>query len=335
MGLNGDTQEMKFKKLFSITLLLIFGLYAFSQEKPAFKPSGSPTFKIFSNYHSTFSDGEVFNAFEITRAYLGYKHNFSENWSGSVIFDVGDPEDGGKHEMSAYVKIASLSYEKEALTVDFGLISTTAFKTQEKFWGYRYLLKSFQDEYKSGSSADLGLSATYEFNKMFSADVIVVNGEGYKKIERDNIFSVGVGVTLKPVSGLILRGYFETSTKEEGIFKRQNTLSVFAGFDHEAFSVGAEFNKQTNHKMMEGRDWEGYSVFGTYIIKSTKLLARFDKLTSDGGFNASEDGNIFVVGAEFNPVKGVKITPNYRHYSPEASNGANMDFAYVNCEIKF
>ncbi len=326
---------MKFKKLFIVTALILFGLNSFSQEKSIFVPSGSPTFKIFSNYHSTFSDGKVFNAFEITRAYLGYEHNFSENWSGSVIFDVGDPEDGGKHEMSAYVKIASLSYEKEALTVDFGLISTTAFKTQEKFWGYRYLLKSFQDEYSFGSSADLGISATYEFNKMFSADLIVVNGEGYKKIERDSIFSVGVGVTLKPVSGLILRGYFETSTKEEGAFKRQNTLSVFAGYNHEAFSVGAEINNQTNHKMKDSRDWEGYSLFGTYKIKSSKLFARFDKLTSDGGFNASDDGSLFVVGAEFNPVKGVKITPNYRHYSPEASYGINSDYAYINCEIKF
>ncbi len=326
---------MKFKNLFIIAPLLLFGLNTFSQEKEAFKPYGSPTFKIFSNYHSTFSDGEVFNAFEITRAYLGYEHNFSENWSGSVIFDVGNPKDGGKHEMAAYVKNASLSYEKEALTVNFGLIGTTAFKTQEKFWGYRYLLKSFQDEYSFGSSADLGLSATYEFNKMFSADLIIVNGEGYKNVERDSIFSVGAGVTLKPVSGLILRAYYETSTKEEGVYKRKNTMSVFAGYDHEAFSVGAEFNNQTNHKMMEGRDWEGYSVFGTYNLNSTKLFARYDKLTSDGGFNASDDGNLFVVGAEFNPVKGVKITPNYRHYSPESSDGLNSDYAYINCEIKF
>lgn len=326
---------MKFRKLFIVTPLLLFGLNAFSQEKPAFEPSGSPTFKIFSNYHSTFSDGEVFNAFEITRAYLGYKHNFSENWSGNLIFDVGNPKDGGKNEMAAYVKNAELTYKNKAWAIHFGLISTTAFKTQENFWGYRYLLKSFQDEYKFGSSADIGLSAAYQFNKVLSADVIVVNGEGYKNVEHDSIFSVGTGLTLKPARGLVLRGYVETSTKEEGGLKRQNTLSLFAGYGGEAFSVGAEYNSQYNHKMAEGRDWEGYSVFGTYKIKSSKLFLRFDGLTSNGGFNASNDGKLFVAGAEFNPVKGVKITPNYRHYSHEASDGVNMDYAYVNCEIKF
>lgn len=326
---------MKFKKLFIVTTLILFGLNSFSQEKSIFVPSGSPTFKIFSNYHSTFSDGKVFNAFEITRAYLGYKHNFSENWSGNLIFDVGNPKDGGKHEMAAYVKNAELTYKKEAWTIDFGLISTISFKTQESFWGYRYLLKSFQDEYSFGSSADIGLSAAYQFNKVLSADVIVVNGEGYKNIERDSIFSVGAGLTLKSIQGLVLRGYVETSTKEEGVLKRQNTLSFFGGYSLDAFSVGAEYNMQTNHKMADGRDWEGYSLFGTYKIKSSKLFARFDKLTSDGGFNASDDGSLFVVGAEFNPVKGVKITPNYRHYSPEASDGINSDYAYINCEIKF
>lgn len=43
------------------------------------------------------------------------------------------------------------------------------------------MMKSFQDEYKFGSSADLGVSVAYKFNKVVSADVIVANGEGYKK----------------------------------------------------------------------------------------------------------------------------------------------------------
>lgn len=45
-------------------------------------------------------------------------------------------------------------------------------------------MKSFQDEYKFGSSADLGVSVAYKFNKVVSADVIVANGEGYKKYRK-------------------------------------------------------------------------------------------------------------------------------------------------------
>ncbi len=307
----------------------------FAQEKELFEPSGKPIFRIFSNYHSSFSEGETFNAFEITRAYLGYKYHFNQNWNGRLIFDVGDPEDGGKHEMSAYVKNASITYKKNGLAVNFGLISTTSFKTQESFWGYRYLLKSFQDEYKFGSSADLGVSASYNFNNVISTDLIIVNGEGYKKVEKDSIFSVGAGLTIKPFKGLQFRGYYGTSTKEEGELKRENTTALFVGYGLGNFSFGTEYNIQTNHKMVDGNDWAGYSLYTTYNIKSSGIFVRFDNLTPKDGLNVAHEEKLFVIGAEFNPVKGVKIAPNYRHHSTEANGTENTEYFYLNCEIKF
>lgn len=44
-------------------------------------------------------------------------------------------------------------------------------------------MKSFQDEYKYGSSADLGFSVKYNFHSMLATDFIIVNGEGYKKVQ--------------------------------------------------------------------------------------------------------------------------------------------------------
>ena len=71
----------------------------------------------------------------------------------------------------------------------------------------RYVMKSFQDEYKYGSSADLGLSASYQWADWIATDVILVNGEGYKKIQVDDGLNYGVGVTLTPVKGLSVRLY--------------------------------------------------------------------------------------------------------------------------------
>lgn len=326
---------MKQKSLLFTIALLGVALTAFSQINETFEPSGSPTFKVFSNYHSTFSDGESFQAFELTRAYLGYKYSFSENWSGGVVFDVGNPKDGGGHEMSAYVKNAYLEYNKNAWTVNFGLIGTKSFKTMEKFWGYRYLLKSFQDRYKFSSSADLGVSTAYEFSDMVSADLTLINGEGYKKVEQDSIFSVGAGLTLEPLENLMLRGYYQTSTKDEGAIKPQKTMSVFLGYTLKDFSIGAEYNDQTNHDMTEGNDFAGYSIYSTYQINSSKLFARYDKFSSEGGFNADKDGSLFIVGAEFSPVKGVKFSPNYRYHSFDMSGLDGVQQIFVNAEIKF
>ncbi len=326
---------MKLRTLLVTIAILACNASGFSQNNEGFTPSGRPMFKIFSNYHSTFSDGKTLNAFEITRAYLGYQHSFSQNWSGKLILDVGNPKDNGGHEMAAYVKNAMLSYRKDALSVNFGLISTTSFKTMERFWGYRYMLKSFQDEFKFGSSADIGINAVYQFNDIISADLIIMNGEGYKKIEADSIFAVGAGITLKPVDGLVLRAYYETTTREEYGIKRQNTMSFFLGYAIESFSIGAEYNDQSNNKKTQGMDWNGYSAYTSYRFDKSKIFVRVDKLDSKGSWNMKTDGTHFIAGAEFNPVKGVKITPNYRHYSTDVIGGVNVDQLFVNCEINF
>ena len=95
-----------------------------------------------------------------------------------------------------YVKNAQITWKQNGWTLNAGLITTTQFKVQEDFWGKRYVMKSFQDEYKFGSSADLGVSVAYKFNKVVSADVIVANGEGYKKVQvKDVLRLVGDGDT--------------------------------------------------------------------------------------------------------------------------------------------
>ena len=159
------------KPLLTTLVILCITLIAMSQEpKEAFKPHGKPVIRVFSNAHTSFSDGESKTAFELTRAYLGYEHFFSENFSGTVVYDVGNPG-AGKIQFTAFVKNAFLNYKKSNLSIDFGVIPTTQFKVQENFWGYRYLEESYQDLYDFHASADLGTSVTYKFNDALSADV--------------------------------------------------------------------------------------------------------------------------------------------------------------------
>ncbi len=323
------------KKLLIVVMAFLgCGIIGFSQEKSEFEPHGKPTFKIFTNYHSTFTDGDSYSQFELNRAYFGYGYSFSENWSGKLVFDVGNPK-AGDHQMAAYVKNAYMTYKSNGWTLNFGLIGTTSFKTQEKAWGYRYIEKSFQDLNKYTSSADLGISAAYKFNDILSADVAVINGEGYKKVEADSIFNVGIGATLKPAEGLELRAYYETTTKEDAVYAHQNTLALFAGYSLDKFSIGAEYASQQNHKKMEGADMSGYAVYGTYKVGSSKLFARFDNENSDNDWNTKVDGTRVILGAEFNPVKGIKIAPNYKNFNPKADGARSINYFYVNCEIKF
>jgi hypothetical protein len=321
-----------------IALLLFVVITAFAQnEKESFKPSGKVFTRIFTNFHSISTNGTTTSAFELERAYLGYEFNLSENFSGKVNFDIGNPK-AGDFEMSAYIKNAYLTYTNQKFSVSFGMISTTQFEVQEKIWGNRYIEKSFQDAYKIGSSADLGVRAAYNFTSWLSADVIVVNGEGYKKIQADNNYKSGLGLTLVPVKNLTARAYYDIMGKNE----TQTTLATFIGYDLGKASIGAEYNLQENVGYAAGKTLSGASVYAAVLpMKNFKLFGRYDYLTSSqltgetANWNMAKDGNLIIAGVEFQPVKGVKLSPNYRLWTPSDSSKKPSNSFYLSCDIKF
>jgi len=302
-----------------------------------FKPKGDPFVKIFSNFHYTTMDGNGQPAFEITRAYLGYEYFFSPVFLGKVNFDVGNPG-VGKLEMTAYLKNAYLQYADGNVTVALGLIGTKQFKLQEKVWGYRYLLKSFMDEYKFGASADLGLSVNYNLAKAVSVDLTVLNGEGYKKLQSDSVLMYTAGITAQPAKNLWARIYVDYMKKDVA----QSTYTGFLGYTGKIFTAAGEYNYQKGHGNVADHDYSGVSVYTVLKMKNhMNLFARFDHLISkkvDGaieGWNVSREGQLYIAGMEFSPVKGIKISPNLRGWNPAQSGASFATSFYLNLEMKF
>ncbi len=327
-------------KKITIFIAIIVFTYLSTQaqnEKEQYKPNGKAFVRIFSNFHYTFSDGTSSSAFEIERAYLGYDFNLSENFSGKINFDVGNPGNG-KLEMVAYLKNAYISYSIDKFSVTMGMITTTAFKQQEEFWGYRYIEKSFQDASKMGSSADLGITASYKFADWLSADVILINGEGYKLIQADNKYKAGLGATITPVKNLKIRGYYDIW----GNVNIQSTFAAFVGYDFGKASIGAEYNLQQNNENVAGKDFSGYSVYATVKpFKNFKVFGRYDNLSSTtlegeaAAWNLSKDGGLLIAGIEYQPVKGLKISPNYRMFNHADKEKKPINYFYISCDIKF
>lgn len=313
-------------------------LFAMSQEPvDTFTPNGKPIIRVFSNAHTTFSDGSNTAGFEVTRVYLGYEHHFSQDFSGTVIYDVANPGVGGL-QMTAYLKNAFLNYKHKDLSVNFGMIPTTQFKVQEDFWGNRYLAKVFQDEYGFNPSADLGASATYRFNKIISADLAIENGEGYKKVQADNKFKTAFGLTLNPVKELTIRGMADVM----GQGTAQTTYAGFVGYKGGKFALAAEYNYQKNHSMVSGNNYYGTSFYGSYeISKKAKFFARYDDLQSNtptgktADWNLANDGKLYMAGFEYAPVAGIKLSPNFRGWSPADSSKPFTSTLMLNCDIKF
>jgi hypothetical protein len=119
---------------YTIILTTVFGLFNLktagqSNDSISF-PNGKPQILVFTNVNTSFSSDGISPAFEITRGYLGYEHNFSRAFSSKVILDVGDPGIGAL-QMTAFVKNAFLKYTKNQFSASVGMIGTDQFRVQE------------------------------------------------------------------------------------------------------------------------------------------------------------------------------------------------------------
>ena len=317
-------------------LLACIGINAQAQDTTTVEPKGKAIINVFGNFHTGFGAENDDRGFELDRSYVGYEYNLGNGLSVKGVMDIGQSKQVDDYHRIAYIKNAMISWKTGNLTLNGGLISTTQFNLQEKFWGYRYIMKSFQDQYKFGSSADLGLSAAYKFADWVSADVIVVNGEGYKKIQTDDGLNYGVGITLTPAKGFQMRLYGGINECADEHQENTTNLAAFLGYKHEKFTLGAEYNKMWNASYTDGADQYGCSVFASVkLSKQADLYARFDDLSSKDDWNLSKDEQAAILGAQFKLGKYVKIAPNFRMSMPKADGAKNAYSAYINCYFGF
>ncbi len=319
-------------------MLIVTGhIRANAQEHNDFTPYGKPLALVFTNVNSTFDKTESSKSFELTRVYLGYEYFFSKNISSKVNFDIGDPG-VGKLQMTAFVKNAYVQYKNSDFSARLGMIGVTQFGIQEKLWGYRYIYKSFQDEYNFGPSADLGAAVEYSPSKLISFDISVLNGEGYKKIQADSTFKTAFGITIKPFEGFVLRGYYDMMKHNYN----QTSVALFAGYTYKNFNTGIEYNSQNNNGMVNNHDFSGVSLYGSVALADKfTIFSRYDNLkskTTEGDvnpWNLNKDGQLFMAGFDYSPTNGVKIAPTYSGWLPRDKSKYFSSTIALNFEIKF
>ena len=317
-------------------LIACIGITVQAQDTKVEEPKGKAIVQVFGNFHSGFGETRNDRGFELERSYLGYEYKLGDGLSVKGVMDIGKSSDVSDYQRIAYIKNAMVSWKKGNFTLNSGLISTTQFNFQEKFWGYRYVMKSFQDEYKFGSSADLGLSASYKFADWVSADAIIVNGEGYKKIQKNDGLNYGLGLTLTPVKGFNVRLYGGVNEAGQEGKEDVYNMAAFVGYKSKTFTIGAEYNIMQNASNKEGADQSGYSLFASArVSKNADMYARFDDLKSKDDWNIAKDEQAAIIGAQFKLGKYVKVAPNFRMSMPKADGAKNNYSAYVNCYFGF
>jgi hypothetical protein len=328
-----------------LALMLIITANAQTQQeekKETWVDKGSIYGVIFANFHTDIAHSESDRGFEVKRAYLGYKVKIDPNFSANIKLDIGSPDDVSEYSLSkrfAYFKNAYLQYKISDLTLQFGIADSKQFKAQEKFWGYRYIYKSYMDEYKFGPSADLGLFANYKLNDAIEIDASFSNGEGYNALQTDEDFNAAFGISYKPIKIISLRVYYDSYIANQ---TNQSNLVGFVGINFKPLSLGAEYNYQMNNKSIENQDMYGYSIYATYKASNKiKLFARYDQVFSNklegeiNPWNLENDGSSIITGIEYSPAKQVNLALNYQDRLAYADNGTDEHFLFINIKVSF
>lgn len=314
---------------------LLFAQASLSQSE--FKPNGAPIVTIFTDFTSTTSNSKSNNAFDVTRAYLGYGYHFSKNFYGKIVLDVANTPGITPSSFTSLLKNAFLEYSNPVVSVDMGMICTSQFSLQEYIWGKRFLAKTLQDQYGFSSSADLGADVTVKVTPQVAFDFQVLNGEGYQKVQSDSTLKVAVGLTAKPIKNLVARLYVDYMKKNVA----QKSFNAFLAYTGERFTLGAEYDLQDGNKMILNHNFSGISLYGTYNMdRFMAIFVRFDNLTSKKigssttGWNSC-DGQTYMTGLVFTPVKGVQISPNVRYWHPSSDLNHGSTSFVLNLGLNF
>jgi hypothetical protein len=335
---------------FIFCIMFLLGIYtSYAQDSLAFKPSGKVIARGFLDFSKGFGDDNK-SGFDISRALLGYNYKFARTFQARVVIDgaAGKTSSDG---LEVYLRNAFVNWNDKGFNISAGMIGLMEFSVQESYWMHRYVMKSFQDLNKMGPSVDMGITAEYAFNPYISADISITNGEGNKKIKKDNSMRYAAGLSLHPVKNTIFRVYGDVYNESAGLrdalpegvtdisFKNRYTLSLFAGYQDKKISVGAEYNRVFNKGFVEKKDYYGYSFYtSAKIAPKWRTFARYDLMDSSAPDSFASpwnnpDGQLMVIGVEFQPLKQLKIAPNFRNQNPDRSKSQRYLFVSVEFDL--
>jgi hypothetical protein len=328
------------KKILTCLPLFFFLYQVIYSQTP--EVTGKPIAELFTDFHYNLKDTTKTTGFGLSRAYVGYNFQSVNNFSGSVIMNIGSADElsaGSVSRRYAYFKYAFISWKKDKLNLSLGITGTHLTEFQQKFWGKRYIADTFLSLNGYGYVSDLGFALEYKFNDIWQADFTLMNGEGYSKLQLDNNLKTSAGINITPRKQLAIRLYGDIS-KPHGTW--QYTLVGFAGFKNDLITIGGEASYKSNMDMTTGHNSWGISWTGAItVLKNTELFARYDYSTSVAGigdnyhWNYLKDNDFAVLGVQYTFNQNVKLALDYQSKFPYSAEEQISNQIFLNALFKF
>jgi hypothetical protein len=342
----------------SVTMVLLAAMLLVASATGVWAAEVTPEGRIFAGFSynvssypdwdSRYGDND-FNAFEISRAYLGFKAKLSDSWfarvtgdvtrlktSEAVYDDTGALVDVETTEgiYAYYLKYAYGDYVPySAFGVRFGQVQTAFIEYFDKAFGYRYLVKSPSDQWKFDTSADLGLALHGKFPANYgSYYVIARNGEGYKHPEENKGKGIQAAVQLMPLAsfeagkGLQIVGSMmqnnESASDPDVDTTLINALIAYKYMFTDAWglNLGGGYGLRTVADDSVQDDIQSTIAHGfavVYLPQHFGLFARADMHDPDTNNDKTTHGyqdeeTMVLGGVSFDPIKNVSLALDYR-----------------------
>jgi hypothetical protein len=308
--------------------------------------------------------GEVTNrSFNVGRAYLTVTSAPSENLACKLQFDVGQlksykfegdirarliDSDGDTLRYSltnsdagfyAYVKNASVEWTNDLGKWTFGVQGMNLFNVQEATFGNRFLAKPLMDERGFSSSADLGAGYSNRFADLVTASVLYTNGGGYKKTESNKYKKLSLQVVAgEPAlnkkdgwnAGLVY------SLEPTSADYSTTVLGLLGGWAGSGARVGVEYDSRTTGGATDVTS----TILGFYgdyklpFAPGWSVVGSFDAYDPDTDSSAKNNETSLIVGAKWQPVKGLVLCPNLKTVGFEDSSLDALTYYRVSFEVK-
>lgn len=349
-----------------------------SAEKKADKSKIDLSAVIFMEYSYDLDNNQktdvTTHGFNITRTYLNAEKKINDNFKARLTLDSAL---AGKFEEQTYNVFVKFAYidgfhefnEKTKINFQAGLIGTPVVGLIDGLSDYRWIYNNYIDKSNDlgvdlkDSSADLGMSATFDLLKLVSVTGAYMNGEGFSKLGEDganppteyknsgksfygavsfNPFKTKQGGKGKKDEGLYLNSFgkyekIEIENKDAGALDKTNYyygggLAWFSAFIKTGayYIICIDKSKTVKEKSTLLDSYVNVNL-DTLIKMPVLVMGRF--AMGDGNTKpASDEVKIFAGGA------GYKFNDNFRilaYYQYTKQPLADEQAAYIKTETKF
>ncbi len=288
--------------------------------------------KFFSNIYPAFTlnlnnSKKIIPSFEMNTALLGIRSEINNKATIILIYDVSKTTSDIQvfdtsnqsltvnyfkgSDYTAFLKQAEAKWTpNKSLEFSIGQLLNEQYLTvQDKFWGYRYVMFTFQERYKFGYPADFGIRAAFKTDKI-RISTTLSNGEGpFNKQDINGWIQYALNIEYRPSEHFILKAYGDVYPNEH---THRSAFSGFIGIEYPKFKAALEQSIVLNDKWDNKKDYEGYSGFVSRKINpKLNFFLRNDYLVKSIVY---ENTNVSLIGFDYLLNTNLIISFNYRYF---------------------